>query len=198
MTETTLPAVGRAPSWVAAEMPPGYQTRLFEIQRLSADLQAMDLIGRVLWETGGPLQESVAAIFGALECEIDAEPGAAGSIVARLGPSRRLLLVVSGAPGPIQKTNPELAQAFQAVQFAAAGDRVVLVAGNEPSTPPADRADPFAPEALDMLERMGVNVVTTAGVFRLWRLSLEDKPKARKLLDGLHAQDGGPFVVSGR
>lgn len=198
MTETTLPAVGQAPAWVAAEMPPGYQTRLFEIQRLSADLHAMDLVGRVLWETGGPLKEAVAAIFAAVECEVDAELGTAGTIVARLAPSRRLLLVVSSAAGAIQKTDGELAQAFQAVQFAANGDRVVLVAGNDPAAPPAQRPDPIAPDALDMLGRMGVNVMTTAGVFRLWRQSLEDKPKAKKVLDQLHDQDGGTFVVPGR
>ncbi len=198
MTESTLPAAGQAPSWVTAEMPPGYQNRLFEIQRLSADLHAMDLIGRVLWESGDPLREAVAAIVGALECEVEAEPGTAGSIVAKLGPSRRLLLVVSGASTPIEKTNGELAQAFQAVQFASAGDRVVLVAGNDRAVPPGERPDPIVREALEMLERMGVNVVATATVFRLWRLSLEDKPKARKALDHLHAQDGGVFVIAPR
>jgi hypothetical protein len=198
VTEVTLPAVGGAPAWVAAEMPPGYQTRLFEIQRLSADLHAMDLIGRVLWETGDPLKESVAAIFATFECAIDAEPGTAGAIVAKLGPSRRLLLVVSSATSQIQKTSEALARAFQAVQFASDGDRTLLVAGHDRATPPAERPDPLAPDALDMLERMGVNVLTTAALFRLWRLSLEDKPKARKVLDALHDQDGGVFVVPGR
>lgn len=196
MTETTLPGVGRAPAWVAAEMPPGYQTRLFEIQRLSADLQAMDLIGRVLWEAGGPLREAVTAVFGAIgDCEVEATPGAGGSLAVKIAPARRLLLVVSGAAGPIQKTHEELTQAFQAVQFAGAGDRVVLVAGNDPATPPAGRPDPIAPDALDMLQRMGVNVVTTAALFRLWRFSQEDRPKARKVLDQLHAQDGGLFAI---
>ena len=41
-------------------MPPGYQTRLGEIERLSADLDAMDRIGRVLWESGEPLRDAVA------------------------------------------------------------------------------------------------------------------------------------------
>ncbi len=198
MTETTLPAIGQAPAWVAAEMPPGYQTRLFEIQRLSADIHAMDLIGRVLWESGDALKEAVAAIFGALDCEVGAELGTAGSIVAKLGPSRCLLIVVSSAPSPIQRTNEELARAFQAVQFCSEGDRVVLVAGNDGPLPPAERSDPIAPDALDMLERMGVNVMTTPAVFRLWRLSLEDKPKAKKVLDQLHDQDGGTFVVAAR
>ncbi|HSK10479.1 MAG TPA: hypothetical protein VK911_12945 [Vicinamibacterales bacterium] len=195
VNELTLPAAAPAPAWLAAEMPPGYQTRLFEIRRLSSELEEMDAIGRVLWESGATLMEAVAAVFRALECELDAGPGTAGSIPARLGPSRRLLLVGSSNAGPTRRTDEELARAFQAVQFATEGDRVVLVPGNDREKPPASRPDPVLPEALDILERMGVNVLPTAAVFRLWRLSLEDRAKARKALEQLHAQDGGLFVL---
>jgi hypothetical protein len=198
MTERRQPALAQAPEWVVAEMPPGYQTRLFELQRLSADLHAMDRIGRLLWETGDPLRDAVAAVFDALKCEVDVTPGTAGPIAVNLGESRRLLLIVSGTASPIQKANEELTQAFQAVQFATVDDRVVFVANNDPTTPPADRPDPVLPDALDVLHRMGVNVVTTATLFRLWRLSLEDQEKARKALERLHAQDGGPFVIPSR
>jgi hypothetical protein len=198
MTERTQAALAQAPEWIAAEMPPGYETRLLEIQRLSADLHAMDRIGRVLWETGEPLRDAVGAVFGALKCDVDATPDTAGPIVVKLGESRRLLLLVSGAAGPIQKTDQELAQAFQAVQFAGANDRVVFVAGNDPATPPAGRPDAVRPDALGVLHRMGVDVVTTATLFRLWRLSYEDQQKARKTLDRLHEQDGGLFVIPSR
>ncbi len=129
---------------------------------------------------------------------MDAERGTAGTLVVKLGPSRRLLLVISSATGQIQKTGEELTRAFQALQFASPGDRVVLVGSNDPATPPADRPAPVVHEALDILERVGVNVTTTATVFRLWRLSLEDKPRARKVLDQLHAQDGGAFEIPAR
>jgi len=198
VTGRTQPALAQAPEWITAEMPPGYQTRLLEIQRLSADLHAMDSIGRVLWETGEPLRDAVGAVFGALKCEVDATAGTAGPIAVKLGESGRLLVVVSGAAGPIQKTNEELAQAFQAVQFAAVDDRVVLVVNNDPATPPAERPDPVLPDALGVLHRMGVDVVTTATLLRLWRLSLEDQEKARQALERLHAQDGGPFVILSR
>ena len=179
-------------------MPPGYQTQLFEVQRLWADLHAMDRIGRLLWETGDSLGDAVCAVFGALKCEVDGTPGTAGPIAVNLGESLRLLLVVSGAASPIQKTNQELAQAFQAVQFAAATDRVVLVVNNDPAAPHADRSDPVLPDALGMLQRMGVDVVTTATLFKLWRLSLEDQEKAQKALERLHAQDGGRFDLPSR
>lgn len=198
MTERTNLAFIESPEWLGAEMPPGYQTRLLEIQRLSADLHAMERIGRVLWETGEPLREAVGAVFGALKCEVDATPGAATPLAVKLGDARRLLLHVSAAASPVQKTDEELAQAFQAVQFAAADQRVVFVANTDPSAPPTGRPDPVLPDALDVLERMGVNVMTATTLFRLWRLSLEDQQKARQALDRLHAQDGGAFVLASR
>jgi hypothetical protein len=198
MTVLTDPAVARTPDWMVSEMPPGYQTRLLEIDRLSADLQAMDGIGRVLWETGEALRHAVGMLFAALKCEVDPTPGDTGAIAVGLGGSRRLLLVVSGAGSPIRKTNEELARSFQALQFAGANDRVVLVINNLPATPPADRPDPILPDAIGVLQRMGVDVLTTVELFRLWRLSLEDQQKARKALDRLHAQDGGQFLLLAR
>jgi hypothetical protein len=198
MTERTQATLTDAPEWLKAEMPPGYQTRLWEIERLSADLHAMDRIGRVLWETGEPLRDAVGALFNALKCEVDATPGSTGPLVVNLGESHRLLLVVSSSASPIQKTDEELAQAFRAVQFASANDRVVFVANNDPATPPADRSDPVLPDALGVLQRMGVAVVTTPTLFRLWRLWYEDQPKAGRVLERLLAEDGGLFTIQSR
>ncbi len=191
-------AVAGAPDWVVAEMPPGYQTRLLEIARLSADLQAMNGIGSVLWETGELLRSAVVTLFAALTCGVEPTPVDAGAIAVSLGGSRRLLLVVSGASSPIQKTNEELTRSFHAVQFAGANDRVVLIINTHPSTPPADRPDGILPDAVGVLQRMGVDVLTTVTLFRLWRLSLEDQQRARKALDALHSQDGGLFLLAAR
>ena len=198
MTGRTQAALTEVPEWMSAEMPPGYQTRLSEIERLSADLDEMDRIGRVLWGTGEPLRDAVGALFNALKCEVDATPGSTGPLVVKLGESRRLLLVVSGSASPVKKTDEELAQAFRAVQFASANDRVVFVANNGPATPPADCPDPVLPDALGVLQRMGVAVVTTSTLFRLWRLWYEDQPKARKVLERLVAEDGGLFTIPPR
>jgi hypothetical protein len=198
MTERSQPALAQAPEWMIAEMPPGYQTRLWEIERMSAELRAMDRIGSVLWETGEPLRNTVCAVFGAFKCEMDATAGSAGPTVVKLGDSRRLLIVVSGTGSPIRKTDEELAQAFRAVQFASADDRVVLVVNNDPQTAPADRLDPALPDALSVVQRMNVNLVTTATLFRLWRLWYEDQPNAQKALNRLHGQDGGLFVIAPR
>ncbi len=198
MTGCTDTAVAGAPDWMVAEMPPGYETRLLEIERLSADLQAMDGIGSVLWKTGEALRDAVGTLFAALKCEVDPTPGDTGAIAVDIGGSRRLLLLVSGACSPIQKTNEDLARSFQAVQHAGANDRVVLVVNNHPTTPPADRPDPILPDALGVLQRIGVDVLTGVALFRLWRLSLEDQQRTRKALDRLHAQDGGQFPFPAR
>ncbi len=195
MTGNTDTVVAGAPKWIAAEMPPGYQTRLLEIERLSADLKAMDRIGCVLWETGETLREAVGTLFASIKCEVDLTPGDTGAMAVDLGGSRRLLLVVSETGSTIQKTDEELSRSFQAVQFAGANDRVVLVVNHHPAAPPADRPAPILPDALGVLQRMGVDVLTTLTLFRLWRLSLEDQQKARKALDYLHAQDGGQFLL---
>ena len=198
MNERTNAAVTEAPEWVIAEMPPGYQTRLWEIERLSADLEAMDRIGCVLWQTGQPLRDAVVAVFQALKFEVNASPGTVGPLAVKLDDSRRLLLVVSGSASPIQKTDEELAHAFRAVQLASVNDRVVFVPNNGPATPPAERLDPVSPDAISVLQRMGVAVVTTATLFRLWRLWYEDQPKARKSLERLLAEDGGLFTIPSR
>ncbi len=198
MTGRTQLDLTEAPEWLSAEMPPGYQTRLWEIERLSADLDAMDRVGCVLWESGQPLRDAVVAVFQALKFEANASPGTVGPIAVKLDESHRLLLVVSGSASPVQKTDEELAQAFRAVQLASANDRVVFVPNNGPATPPAERPDPVLPDALGVLQRMGVAVVTTVTLFRLWRLWYEDQPKARKFLERLLAEDGGLFTIPSR
>jgi hypothetical protein len=45
---------------------------------------------------------------------------------------------------------------------------------------------------------MGVNIVITATLFKLWQLALENPQKARTTLEHLHQQDGGPFVIAVR
>jgi hypothetical protein len=198
MIAATQAAPVNVPAWVAAEMPPGYRTRLLEIERLTADLRSMDAVARVLWEAGAPLRDAVATLFSALECDVEPTPGSGGAVVVSLGDGRRLLLVVSGTVSPVQKTHEELGRAFQAVQFAGANDRVVFVANGEPAVQPSERTDPVAPDAAGMLQRMGANITTGPMLFKLWRLSHEDRQKARKAIERLHSQDGGPFALPAR
>jgi hypothetical protein len=184
-----------APDWVVGEMPPGYHTRLAEIQRLSEDLHAMDPFGRLLWEAGPRLTEAVRDVFVALRFEAVLMPGHAASGVLVKLDARRLLLHVAATEDIIKKKSEELAHVFQMLHESAEdSDRVVLVANNDLMTRPADRTDGIEPEALSFLRRMGANFLASPTLFRLWTVALHDQERARGYVERLHALDGGIFL----
>src|SRR5262245_61010143 len=190
--------MGTAPEWLPGLMPHGYQTRLREIQRLTAELASMDRIGSLLWQTGAPLRESLRDVFLALRYDVEVQPqDSAYDVRVALESDRRLLIRVARTEGMVAKKSPDLVAVFQTLSEAAGDrDRVVLVANNHCAMRPADRPeyDDIAPDALDLLQRMGANFVTTATLFAIWSLSLhEDLPRVRAHVDKLHAQNGGGF-----
>jgi len=183
-----------APDWVAAEMPPGYHTRLGEIERLSADLRAMDPFGRLLWAAGRPLAEAVRDAFLALKFEAEFTPEPEGTGIAVNVDAGRLLLHVAPSVGVIRKKDASLAHGFQMLhELAEPNDRVVLVANSDPATRPLDRAAGIEPDAVALLRRMGVNFLASPTLFRLWILSLHDAERGRSYVQRLHEQDGGIF-----
>jgi hypothetical protein len=187
-----------APAWVTAEMPPGYQNRLAEIERLVADLEAMGRFGRLLWQVGGPLAETACDAFKTLKFESHvAERSSDSTVVVALDGARRLLLLVSPTTEPVPKKGAELAQVFRLLhEVAGDADRVVLVLNTEPETPPADRAPAMTAEAATFLRRMGVSYLSGATIFGLWKMSLQDPSRARTHVERLFAQDGGLFELS--
>lgn len=192
-----MKAIELGPDWLAAEMPPGYDTRLLEIQRLSEELRAMGQFGRLLWTVGDELSAAVREAFVALKFEAVSTPGTPpSSVTVTLDGHRRLLLYVSSSMGPIQKKGPDLAHMFQMLhEVAGDHDRIVLVANSDPATRPADRRDPIEPDAMKLLHRLGANVLLAPTLFSLWTLSLQDRDRARAWVERLHAQDGGPFEL---
>src|SRR6185369_2607573 len=106
MTEST-------PDWLAAEMPPGYQNRVFEIQRISEELRAMDRFGGLLWRTGPELAEAVHDAFAALGFDSHVTPGAETSVVVKLDSYQRLLIDVSATSDIIRKRSTEISRVFQ-------------------------------------------------------------------------------------
>ena len=195
MNELAQARARSAPDWLVAEMPQGYQTRVAEIQRLSSEIEAMDRIGRLLWEIGQPLADAVRDVFTALRLETEPTGRAAThDLTVKLDANRRLLLSVSHSEGTIQKKSPELARVFQTLhEFAGDNDRVVLVANGDRAKRPADRSEAITADALTFLRRMGANVLTAPALFKLWLLALQDQERARTYLERLHAQDGGTF-----
>jgi hypothetical protein len=186
-----------APDWLIAEMPPGYQNRVVEIERLSRELRSLDRLGRLLWRAGDELTEAVRDAFVALGFEADGTLASTGpSVTVRLDAHRRLLLHVSATNSIIQKRSTELARVFELLHTVAENaDRVVLVANGDPRVRPADRPESIEPEALNLLHRLGANVLTGPTLFALWTLSLQDKGRARAYVDQLHQQDGGSLQL---
>lgn len=197
MAELVPPAIPLAPDWLIAEMPPGYQNRVAEMQRLSADLEAMNRFGRLLWSIGPPLTEAVREAFAALKFETEVRPGQdASAVTVKVDTTRRLLIYVSAADSTIQRKSTDLAQVFQMLHESSEdGDRVVLVANSDPITRPMDRRDSIGSDALQFLSRMGANFLTAPTLFNLWTQSLQDQDRARKNVERMHAQDGGAFLL---
>ena len=183
------------PDWVVAEMPPGYQNRLVEIQRLAADLQDMWRFARLLCAVGPPLGEAVRDVFTALKFDTELVPANSTSIVTvRLDGNRRLLLIPSATTEAVQKKSPEVAQVFQMLQDVPGdSDRVVLVTNVDPETRPADRPAAITPDSLAFLVRMGASHVAGSTLFNLWKLSHQGLDRAREQVERLHAQDPGTF-----
>ena len=184
------------PDWLAAEMPPGYQNRVFEIQRISDELRSMERFGNLLWQTGPELAEAVRNAFAALDFESHVTPGTDPSVIVKIDFDRRLLIDVSATSGIIRKKSPELSRVFQTLhEIAEDGDRVVLVTNSDREIRPADRPESASPEALDLLRRLGVNIVTGPTVFGLWMLSLDNRDRAQLYARRLHEQNGGVFAL---
>lgn len=196
--ENATREAGKAtPGWLAAEMPPGYQTRLAEIERLSRDLDTMGRFGGLLWQAGPALHHIVREAFAAFKFETGPVPdGDASSLVVTINNNRHLLLHVSSSQSPIQKKGDDLAQVFRLVhETAEEGDRVVLVANTDPASPPASRPEGVEAEALNLLRRLGANFVSGPTLFSLWKLSLQAPDRTRAHIERLHDQDGGVFAL---
>lgn len=185
------------PDWVVAEMPPGYQNRVREIQMLMADLEAMGRFGRLLTETGARLGEVVRDVFASLRYETALMSDATSTaVVVALEGRRRLLVHVSGDGLVIQKKSPEIARVFQVLQdVAEESDHVVFVTNAEPHQKPADRGRSVTAEAESLLSRLGVSHVSALTLFSLWKLSLQEPERAREQVVRLHAHEGGPFEL---
>lgn len=182
------------PEWLHSEMPPGYQTRLQEIQRLSADLKEMERFGQLLWRAGDGLTRSVGDTFVSLGFEVIRPDDENAPVVVVLPERRRLLIHVASSTDAVQKRSPELTHVFRHLnETAEANDRVVLIVNPAPTLRPGERPAAVGAEALEMLQRLRANVITGPALFSLWQLSLDDRERARKLVDRLHEQDGGLF-----
>lgn len=187
----------KAPSWLAGEMPPGYQTRLAEIERLSRDLETMGKFGGLLWKAGPALRGLVQEAFGAFKFEAGPmDGGDPASLMVTLNNTHRLLIHVSSGLSPVKKKSEDIAQVFKLVhETAEERDRVLLVANHDPDVAPSVRSEGIEPEALNLLRRLGANFVSGPTLFALWTLSLQAPDRTRTQIERLQSQDGGVFAL---
>ncbi len=92
-----------APAWVSGQMPPGYQNRLAEIERLTKDLETMGRFGGLLWQTGSALNQVVRDACAALKLDIVTPASSDGFFFANLDARRRLIVYVSSGESALQK-----------------------------------------------------------------------------------------------
>jgi hypothetical protein len=187
-----------APSWLAAQMPPVYRSRFEEIQRLAAEIQGMDRMGRLLWEQGATLKEVVNEAFASLKTKPEWNDDGS-CLMVRVDPARRVLVHVVTADGPLERNSEGVANAFKVLQtVAGSDDRIVLVTTGQRTLPPHERGETVSAEAAELLRRMGVNVLPCTTLFNIWMLSLTNMSEARTYLELLHSQDGGTFKTKSR
>jgi len=178
-------------------MPPGYQTRLLEIQRLVADLHQMGRFARLLGALGPQLGEAALDVFAALKFETELVPGTPSpSVTVKVDAKRRLVVVPSSTTAAVEKKSPEIAQVFQMLQEATGeSDRVVLVTNVDPDSRPVDRPAAITPDALAFLVRMGATHLAASTLFNLWKLSLQGVDRARAQVERLHDESTGTFEL---
>lgn len=195
--DTLAQTAAATPDWLVAEMPPGYKNRLEEIERLTKDLQAMWRFGRLLWATGPQLSDTVRDVFATLKLPVESIVSGDSTFHAvRLDSQRRLMIFVSPHQEVIERKSHDVAESFRMLhELCGDHDRGVLVANPHPMMPPAVRPESIAPDALAILKRLGVNVLSGPGTFQIWTLALQDPERASRLLERLHEQDGGVFQV---
>jgi hypothetical protein len=106
-----------APEWVERVYPPEVTTLRAEIGRLASELDTFLSAGRLLWQTGGPLQDAVAGCFRDFGVAVEpTSTGATYDLTVVLDAHRRLLVEVLGIDGSIQKKSNKIGQVVQTLQ----------------------------------------------------------------------------------
>ena len=185
----------QAPDWVSGWMPQRHVEIVAQINRLKEEVGQMESLGRLLWQTGAPLEEAVRDIFRAVGLSAELTPGPSScDIVVELGEGKRLLMAVTGTENGLTNKSPQIKQIFEASQDAAdENDRVVLVVNVYRLRPVPDREwlDPATSEALMIIKGVGAVFVTTATLFAVWKFSQENPDAATDLMQSLHMVEPG-------
>ena len=186
---------GPAPEWVNAWMPQRHVDIVAEIERLRAEAEQIESLGRLLWQAGRPLEEAVRDVSRAIGFQAELTPAEPTcDVLVGLGDGKRLRVSVTGTEGNVTNKSTKIKQVFQATQE---GDRVVFVGNVHRGRPVADREwlDPVSGDAMMVLKGLGVVFTTTGTLFRIWTLSRENHQAGTDQMGQLHAAAPGLFAL---
>ena len=187
-----------APEWVGSWMPQRHVEIVAEIERLREEARQIESLGRLLWQTGHPLEEAVCDVFDAVGLQAEAAPGKCPwDVTVNLDGGRRLLVAVMGTETSVTNKSEKIREIFEASQNLEETDRVVLAANVHRERPVADREwlDAATADAMMIIKGLGVVFVTTAMLFRIWGLSKENPQAAMEGAMYLHDAAPGPFSL---
>lgn len=189
-------ALTTTPDWVIPELPQAYGEIATKMAALRDEAQKYEKMAAVLWQTGRPLADGVAAIFSHLQYEVAPSDDASSyRMRVNLGGDRFLIVQVAGASEAIDRKSPAITELLRVLQEEASEkDRLVLALNSWRDLPvDARKKEHITPEALKLIQRVGANVVTTATLFGIWKYSLTNVEAARKSVMNLYSLDGGFF-----
>lgn len=153
----------------------------------------------LLWGTGDPLAKVVRDVFREAGLAADlTTPGATYDITVTLPEGRRLLIEVTGIDGQINKGSKKIGQVFDTAQSVAQdGDRVVIAVNAYRDKPVGDRKGLkiLTPEAGRLLAKLDAVVVTTSALFDVWKLTLDEPPRALEELVRIHGAPAGLMQI---
>ena len=200
---------GPAPDWVGALMPhQRYAEILDEIKKLQEEAEQFkeaarqaESMGRLLWQTGHPLAETVRDVFRGVGLHAElTQPGSAHDITVTLDDQKQLLVQVTGTHEKVTKNSPKVRRAFDAAQdIVGDDDRLVLAANVYRERPVVDREwlDPATADALMIITGLGAVFVTTVTLFRIWKMSTKSPEAALEYLHQMHDAPAGLFALEG-
>ena len=186
---SALPLVTESiPDWVIAEMPPGYQNRVVEIQRLSEEIRSMDRFGA--------LALAGCETSGAEACTMRCRTWVRSR--ADTGFNGRIRNGQAGcAPSPVAPFAPRPTTSFRRRALSSRTSsscctrwlRTSIAWSSLPTATrrarPEDRPESIEPEALNLLRRLGANVLPGPTLFSCGRYRFRIETAPAPWVDGM-------------
>ncbi len=147
----------------------------------------------LLYGTGGSLEKSVAAVFDQWGCDVKETPsGHSIDLKAGTADGKKLAIEVTSAKKNLRKgsgKNLQLPQYF--LNEKQDDEKLILIANTYREVDPSEREEEhFSPNILKVMTPMGVCVLTSYDLYRLWRRTEKKLSSADAIIRSLIKCDG--------